>query len=63
MHAFSHQFTIVRVNVWGESGKLVLIIFPSDFHPMVYFITWEMQGFLRQFSIAQENATKRIAWG
>ena len=26
--------------------------FPLDSHPMVYFITWEMHGFLHQFPLA-----------
>ena len=36
---------------------------PYDFHPMVYFIIWEMHGFPSQFHIVQENATKLIVWG
>ena len=37
--------------------------FPSDFHPMVYFIIWEMRGFSHQFPIVRENVTKPIVWG
>ena len=37
--------------------------FPSDSHPMVYFIIWEMHGFSHQFPIVWENATKPIVWG
>ena len=33
---------------------------PYNFHPMVYFIIWEMHGFPHQFPILQENATKLI---
>ena len=36
--------------------------FPSNSHPMVYFIIWEMQGFPRQFPINWENGTKSILW-
>ena len=32
--------------------------FSSDSHPMVYFTTWEMHRFYRQFPIARENAVK-----
>ena len=54
MHRFPHQFPIVQENatkpiVWGEPGKLVLILFPLygrffplDSHFMSYFITWEI---------------------
>ena len=34
------------------------IFFPSDFHLMVKFTTWEMHGFSHQFLIAEENAAK-----
>ena len=37
--------------------------FPSDFHPMIYFIIWEMHGFSHQFPIIPENATKPTVWG
>ena len=36
---------------------------PSDSHPMVYFIIWETHGFLHQFHIVRENATKSTVWG
>ena len=74
MHEFPHQFPIVQENttkpiVWGEPGKLVLILFPSkgdffplDSHPMLYFITWEMYGSSHQFPIAWEKAGKPIEW-
>ena len=39
------------------------VFFPSDSHPIVYFITWEIHGFPHQFPIVQENATKLIVWG
>ena len=35
----------------------------SDFHPMVYFILWEMHVFSHQFPIAWEKAAKLIKWG
>ena len=38
------------------------IFFPSDFHLMVKFTTWEMHGFSHQFLIAQENAAKSTLW-
>ena len=41
----------------------ICTVFPSNSHPMVYFIACEMHGFPHQFSIARENATKPIAWG
>ena len=37
-------------------------IFPSNSHPLVYFITWKMRGFSHQFVIAREYATKPIVW-
>ena len=59
-----------RTHLWGESGKLVIIIsysmgtfFPFDSHPMVYFIIWEMHGFSHQFLIVRENATKTHRMG
>ena len=36
------------------------IFFPLDSHPMVYFVTWKMDGFPHQFSTAQENEAKSI---
>ena len=61
MHRFPNQFPIVQENatkliVWGEPGKLVLILFPyygrffpSDSYFMVYFVTTEeMHGFPHQ---------------
>ena len=75
MHGFSHKFPTVQENatkpmVWGKSGKLILILsysmdasFPSDSHPMVYFIIWGVHGFPHQFLILRENATKLIVWG
>ena len=72
---FSHQFPTVWENatkpfIWGEPGKLVIIIFPQygcffplDSHPTIYFIIWKMHGLPYQFSIVQENATKSIIWG
>ena len=67
MHGFPHQFLIVRENatkpiVWGEPGKLVLILVlshsmgdfsPYDSHPLVYFIKWEM-GFPINFPYYRE---------
>ena len=48
----NHCITVCR-----EPGKLVFILsplygcfFPLDFHPMVYFITWEMDGFSHRIS-------------
>ena len=72
MHAFPHPFPIVQENatkpiVWGEPGKLVLILshsmgvfFPLDSHFMVYFITWEMYVFPHQFPIPWEKTAKPI---
>ena len=37
--------------------------FPSNSHPMVYFVVWEMHGFPDQFHIVRENATKPSVWG
>ena len=37
--------------------------FPSDSHPTVYFIIWEMHGFSHQVLIVRENATKPFEWG
>ena len=36
---------------------------PFDYHPVVYFIIWEMHGFSYQFPIARKNPTKPIVWG
>ena len=39
--------------------------FPSDSHPMVYFITWEIHGFSHQFLIAWKDSkiyTTRETW-
>ena len=38
---------------------LVCVLSPLDFHPMVYFIIWEMHGFPHVFLIC----TKPIVWG
>ena len=67
MHGFPHQISMVLENatnliVWGEPGKLVLILFPLDSHFMVYFITWEMHVFSHQFPITREKAAKTIEW-
>ena len=52
---------------WEVGTHTVLIVWvffsPSNSHPMVYFIIWEMHGFSHQFPIVQENATKPIIWG
>ena len=48
---YTHTFPIVWV-----------LFFPLDSHPMVYFTIWEMRGFLHQFAIVWENATKSIVW-
>ena len=73
MHGFPHEFSALLENVtkpivWGEPGKLVLIIFPCygcffplDSHSTVYLIIWEMYGFLHQFSIVQENKTQCVS--
>ena len=52
--------------VCGEPGKLVLILspqygcfFPLGFHPMVYFIPWEMHGFSHQIF---HSIVKPIEW-
>ena len=75
IHGFPHKFPAVRENatkplVSGKSGKLMLIfshdmgaIFPSNSHPKVYFIIWEMHGFSHQFPTVRENATKPMVWG
>ena len=67
MYGFPHQFSIALGNAakpikWGKSGKLVPTLFPQygcffslDFHPVGYFIIWEMHGFPHQFPKAQEN--------
>ena len=37
--------------------------FPSDSHPMVYFIIWEMHGFPHKFPTVWENAKNTMVWG
>ena len=75
MHEFPQQFLIVQENatkpiVWGEPGKLVLILshsmgafFRLDSHFMVYFIAWKMHVFSHQFPITWEKTAKPIEWG
>ena len=75
MHGFSYQFSMARKNTnkkpsYGENlgnwyslfSHSMGTFFPSDFHPVVCFITWEMHGFSHQFPLARENATKPILW-
>ena len=66
------QYGKIQQNSWyGKSlgnwypyfSHSIGAFFPSDSHPMVYFIIWEMHGFPRQFLIVQENAAKLIVWG
>ena len=38
------------------------VFFPLDWHPMEYFIIWEMHGFSHQFPIAWKKAAKPIEW-
>ena len=42
-----------------HSFPIVWVLFPSDSHPMVYFIIWEMHEFPHQFPILQ-NARKVV---
>ena len=35
---------------------------PSDDHPVICFIAWEMHDFFNQFFIAWENSAKSIPW-
>ena len=75
VHGFSHQYPIACENatkpiLWGKLGNWYSYFshsmgtfFPSNYHPMVYLIIWEMHGLPRQFSIDWGNATKPNAWG
>ena len=65
------QYAKMQQNPWyGESlwnwysyfFHSIGAFFPSDSHPMVYFIIWEMHGFPHQFLIVRENATKLTVW-
>ena len=56
--------------VCGEPGKLVFILsplygcfFPLDSHPMVYFITWEMDGFSYRISHRIRKVSKTHQMG
>ena len=66
-HINFSQYEKMQQNASNELNleKVVLILFPQyggfspcNFHPMVYFLIWEMDGFPNQFPIVQENATK-----
>ena len=37
--------------------------FPNESHPMVYFITWDIQGYSYQFLISWKDAAKPNLWG
>ena len=37
--------------------------FPLDFHPMKYFVIWEIDEFPHLFPILWKNETKPIVWG
>ena len=37
--------------------------FPNESHPMVYFITWDIQGCSYQFLISWKDAAKPNLWG
>ena len=75
MHEFSHQFSTVRVNAtnpWYGEGlgnwysyfcHSMSAYFPLDFHHTVYFITWDMHGFLHQFPRLRKKINKTHGMG
>ena len=72
MYGFPHnfqQYGKMQQNLWyGESlgiwysyfSHSMGAFFPSNSHPMVYFIIWKMHAFPHQFLIVRENPTKRF---